>query len=511
MTYTHQIWNWNYRTGAFSVREQKRLMTSPHGDTAHKEYSYSTATNYAHLWEYNMVGVGGEELIRYQGFQTASTLAGANGRRVYIAPYQYIVPGGEVRITSDTNIKEIYITDHLGSVRCIVGASLTMKQFDYDPFGAYISKPFPDTTRDGFTSAASDIEEGESNLMQMGVRMYSARIGRFLSVDPLHELMPSHNPYHYAFNSPLVWKDPSGLAPEKDKNIHSEKLQGQFIKLRDLSTPIMPGDEYWVYFKDDRDFYFSAEYDAGFADRPVWAMPSLGGGGSGGGVGSGRSSRSTQANGPRTYDPYNINESSSPGGKSGLDVSEIRRRTKKYSDDLVKQYKDHKYKNVEIGYNYYYNVNDGEIYAEFFEGVAHSMSLNFRSFVYKYEDGYKLIAFEHTHTLNQPLEPLDFNSLGYNIQLLTTPGPNPINPWRQFIYFCTTVAEKNNPKTTYGYIYDSKMFENWYNDNYTRTNFNNFFTDKSIEPYFLNGQYFEAIKAFQGLLKKSGVKYDTIE
>ena len=41
--------------------------------------------------------------------------------------------------------------------------------------------------------------------------MYSARIGRFLSVDPLHEIMPSHNLYHYAFNSPLVWKDPSGL------------------------------------------------------------------------------------------------------------------------------------------------------------------------------------------------------------------------------------------------------------------------------------------------------------
>ena len=351
--------------------------------------------------------------------------------------------------------------------------------------------------------------------MQMGVRMYSPQLGRFLSVDPLHELMPRHNPYHYAFNSPLVWKDPSGLAPEKEK--HSERLLGDQLP----TSQVDPSSyQYSIPPKTENDyvyigipFYATAEYDAGFYTYGLWPtyLPSIGYGGGGGGVGSGRSSRSTQANGPRTYDPYNINESSSPGGKSGLDVSEIRRRTKKYSDDLVKQYKDHKYKNVEIGYNYYYNVNDGEIYAEFFEGVAHSMSLNFRSFVYKYEDGYKLIAFEHTHTLNQPLEPLDFNSLGYNIQLLTTPGPNPINPWRQFIYFCTTVAEKNNPKTTYGYIYDSKMFENWYNDNYTRTNFNNFFTDKSIEPYFLNGQYFEAIKAFQGLLKKSGVKYDTIE
>ena len=145
--------------------------------------------------------------------------------------------------------------------------------------------------------------------MQMGVRMYSARIGRFLSVDPLHELMPSHNPYHYAFNSPLVWKDPSGLAPEKDKNIHSEKLQGQFIKLRDLSTPIMPGDEYWVYVKDDRDrfidFYFSAEYGGDSYIGALWhtnlsmfAMLGMGGSSSSGG--------GSEGGGPRTYDPNNL-------------------------------------------------------------------------------------------------------------------------------------------------------------------------------------------------------------
>ena len=56
-----------------------------------------------------------------------------------------------------------------------------------------------------------------------GVRKYDYETGRFLSVDPLHELMPGQNPYHYAFNSPLNYCDPSGLAPQKEK--HSEKLQ----------------------------------------------------------------------------------------------------------------------------------------------------------------------------------------------------------------------------------------------------------------------------------------------
>ena len=157
--------------------------------------------------------------------------------------------------------------------------------------------------------------------MQMGVRMYSARIGRFLSVDPLHEIMPSHNPYHYAFNSPLVWKDPSGLAPEKDKNIHSEKLQGQLICIRGLSTDTQPGGEFWVYEKDGRDrfidFYFSAEYDAGFYQAALWqtnlsmfAMLGMGGSSSSGG--------GDEGGGPRTYDPYHIYESFIGGARKSL-------------------------------------------------------------------------------------------------------------------------------------------------------------------------------------------------
>ncbi|HRP03265.1 MAG TPA: hypothetical protein PLE30_11515, partial [Candidatus Kapabacteria bacterium] len=260
---------------------------------------------------------------------------------------------------------------------------------------------------------------------------------------------------------------------------------------------------------------------AGFADDSHLRL--LGGHGSGGG-GGGRSLRSIQGFGPKTYDPYNINESSSPGGKSGLDVGEIRRRTKKYSDDLIdKHYSNPNYKGIEIGYNYYYNINDGEIYAEFFQGAQHSMTLNFRSFVYKYENGYKLIAFEHIHTLNQPLEPLDFNSLGYNIQLLTTPGPNPMNPWRQFIYFCTTVAEKNNPKTTYGFIYDAKMFEKWYNakdKNGNGVNFNGTrfrlweINDWELNKYFLNNSYIKAFEGFGKILNNpknnTGVIYGKI-
>jgi hypothetical protein len=36
-------------------------------------------------------------------------------------------------------------------------------------------------------------------------------------VDPLAEAFPGQSAYSYAFNSPLSWSDPSGLAPEMEK------------------------------------------------------------------------------------------------------------------------------------------------------------------------------------------------------------------------------------------------------------------------------------------------------
>jgi RHS repeat-associated protein len=88
-----------------------------------------------------------------------------------------------------------------------------IKSFDYKPFGELDGGDEP--TKHGFATAEYD---GESSCFAMGMRMYSAEFGRFLSVDPLFEVMPRHTPYHYSFNSPLVWKDPSGLIPENEKD-----------------------------------------------------------------------------------------------------------------------------------------------------------------------------------------------------------------------------------------------------------------------------------------------------
>lgn len=47
----------------------------------------------------------------------------------------------------------------------------------------------------------------------MDYRQYDNALGRFNSIDALAELMPSVTPYHFGFNNPVYWGDPTGLKP----------------------------------------------------------------------------------------------------------------------------------------------------------------------------------------------------------------------------------------------------------------------------------------------------------
>lgn len=125
-----------------------------------------------------------------------------------------LASGGAQALTQET-IKYIH-TDALGSIVAVTDANgRVIERREYEPYGAQLVPDLQDGP--GYTGHVQDAETG---LVYMQQRYYDARIGYFLSVDPVaaYGSPPTQfNRYRYADDNPYRFTDPDGRRPKPDR------------------------------------------------------------------------------------------------------------------------------------------------------------------------------------------------------------------------------------------------------------------------------------------------------
>lgn len=143
-------------------------------------------------------------------------------------------PEGYVKNDNGTFNYVYQYKDHLGNVRLsyadndgngVIDASTEIiEESNYYPFGLKHKGYNNNISSIGNSLAQKwgyngkeyqDDNVGGNNLNwhDFGARNYDAALGRWMNLDPLAEQMRRHSPYNYAFNNPVFFVDPDGMAP----------------------------------------------------------------------------------------------------------------------------------------------------------------------------------------------------------------------------------------------------------------------------------------------------------
>jgi RHS repeat-associated protein len=170
------------------------------------------------------------------GFQYLTPPSGAGG------PQFFPTAEGYVKVTDGGKFNYVYnYTDHLGNIRVSYslnpadGELKILEENHYYPFGLKHSNynvEIADFDKDetGIFAILKLVERKDYqykyngqewqdelglNVTAMDYRQYDNALGRFNSIDALSEMQYSHTPYHFGYNNPVFWADPTGLISEE--------------------------------------------------------------------------------------------------------------------------------------------------------------------------------------------------------------------------------------------------------------------------------------------------------
>ncbi|MEO0556459.1 MAG: RHS repeat-associated core domain-containing protein [Bacteroidota bacterium] len=154
-------------------------------------------------------------------------------------------PEGYVSVENG-NYEYVYnYVDHLGNVRLSytdangdgdITTNEIVKESNYYPFGL---------THKGYNNNVSSLgnsvakkymfggkeyqDELDLGWYDVSARNYDPALGRWMNLDPLAETMRRHSPYNYAFDNPIYYIDPDGMAPAAPLDDYYDSLTGRYL------------------------------------------------------------------------------------------------------------------------------------------------------------------------------------------------------------------------------------------------------------------------------------------
>ncbi len=191
-----ELYTWDHRNRLTTVTQQEWDSVEQDWTTVQTvEYAY----DYNNVWIRKVIG-NNKTIFIPENYQTAVQID--NGA---VSHHYLWTPNAQDKLLADTtpNSTSWALTDHLGTIRDILGATTT--HLIYDAFGNLISGTNP--LLFGYTGKAFD---SATNLQNNINRWCDAAVGRWLSTDPIGFEGDDTNLYRYSLNNGLAYLDASG-------------------------------------------------------------------------------------------------------------------------------------------------------------------------------------------------------------------------------------------------------------------------------------------------------------